>query len=179
MAIGVGVVVALDSAPLVAAGLALGYSLAYVLGVGISFRQLQKTLPALALRPILALIARTLIAVAPAALAAWLILRIFDADSQLLRALALAIAGVVAVVLYAVVAKLLRIARGDRHREHGAPARQGWRPGHPAERPDRRRQPHRNRGGGGYRGRGGDGDRSDDRHQRGRRDDQHADDSSR
>ena len=107
--IGVGVVVALDSAPLVAAGLALGYSLAYVLGVGISFRRLQKTLPALALRPILALIGRTLIAAAPAALAAWLILRIFDADSQLLRALALAVAGVVAVVLYAVVAKLLRI----------------------------------------------------------------------
>ena len=107
--IGVGVVVALDSAPLVAAGLALGYSLAYVLGVGISFRRLQKTLPALALRPILALIGRTLIAAAPAALAAWLILRIFDADSQLLRALALAVAGVVAVALYAVVARLLRI----------------------------------------------------------------------
>ncbi len=107
--IGVGVVVALDSAPLVAAGLALGYSLAYVLGVGISFRRLQKTLPALALRPILALIGRTLIAAAPAGLAAWLILRILDADSQLLRALALAAAGVVAVVLYAVVAKLLQI----------------------------------------------------------------------
>ena len=109
MVIGVGVVVALDSAPLVAAGLALAYSLAYVLGVGISFRRLQKTLPALALRPILALIGRTLIAAAPAGLAAWLILRILDADSQLLRALALAAAGVVAVVLYAVVAKLLQI----------------------------------------------------------------------
>jgi putative peptidoglycan lipid II flippase len=107
--IGVGAVVALDSAPLVAAGLALGYSLAYVLGVGISFRRLQRTLPALALRPVLALIGRTLIAAAPAALAAWLILQILDADSQLLRALALAVAGVVAVVLYAVVAKLLKI----------------------------------------------------------------------
>ncbi|HEY5979068.1 MAG TPA: murein biosynthesis integral membrane protein MurJ [Microlunatus sp.] len=107
--IGVGVVVALDSAPLVAAGLALGYSLAYVLGVGISFRRLQKTLPALALRPIVGLILRTLVATAPAALAAWLILRIFDADSQLLRALALAVAGVIAVILYAVAARLLRI----------------------------------------------------------------------
>jgi putative peptidoglycan lipid II flippase len=107
--IGVGVVVALDSAPLVAAGLALGYSLAYLLGVGISFRRLQRTLPALALRPVLALIGRTLIAAAPAALAAWLILRVLDADSQLLRALALAVAGVVAVLLYAVAARLLRI----------------------------------------------------------------------
>jgi putative peptidoglycan lipid II flippase len=107
--IGVGVVLALDSAPLVAAGLALGYSLAYVLGVGISFRRLQKMLPALALRPILALIGRALLAAAPAALAAWLILRVLDADSQLLRALALALAGVIAVLLYAVAAKLLRI----------------------------------------------------------------------
>ena len=107
--IGVGVVLALDSAPLVAAGLALGYSLAYVLGVGISFRRLQKALPALALRPILALIGRTLLAAAPAALAAWLVLRVLAADSQPLRALALAVAGVIAVVLYAVAAKLLRI----------------------------------------------------------------------
>jgi putative peptidoglycan lipid II flippase len=107
--IGVGVVLALDSAPLVAAGLALGYSLAYVLGVGISFRRLQKMLPALALRPILALIGRALLAAAPAALAAWLILRVLDADSQLLRALALALAGVIAVLVYAVAAKLLRI----------------------------------------------------------------------
>ncbi len=107
--IGVGVVLALDSAPLVAAGLALGYSLAYVLGVGISFRRLQKMLPALALRPIVALIGRALLAAAPAALAAWLILRVLDADSQLLRALALALAGVIAVLLYAVAAKLLRI----------------------------------------------------------------------
>ena len=135
--IGVGVVVALDSAPLVAAGLALGYSLAYVLGVGISFRRLQKTLPALALRPILALIGRTLIAAAPAALAAWLILRILDADSQLLRALALAIAGVVAVVLYAVVAKLLRIREVTDIVGTVLRRGRGWWPGHPAEWPDR------------------------------------------
>ncbi|HKO33795.1 MAG TPA: murein biosynthesis integral membrane protein MurJ, partial [Candidatus Limnocylindria bacterium] len=107
--IGVGVVVAMDSAPLVAAGLALGYSLAYVIGVGISFRRLQKALPALALRPILALIVRTALAAAPAALAAWLIVRVLDADSQLLRAVALAIAGVAAVGLYALAARLLKI----------------------------------------------------------------------
>ena len=92
-----------------AACLGLGYSLAYVIGVGISFRRLQKTLPDLALRPVLALIVRTALAAAPAALAAWLIVRVLDADSQLVRAAALAIAGVVAVGLYAVVARLLKI----------------------------------------------------------------------
>ena len=131
VAIGVGVVVALDSAPLVAAGLALGYSLAYVLGVGISFRRLQKTLPALALRPILALIGRTLIAAAPAALAAWLILRIFDADSQLLRALALAIAGLIAVDPVRRGGQAAEDPRGDRHRGHRAAPRSRWWPGPP------------------------------------------------
>ncbi|MDN5771742.1 MAG: murein biosynthesis integral membrane protein MurJ, partial [Microlunatus sp.] len=107
--IGVGVVIYLDSAPLVAAGLALGYSLAYVLGVGLSYRRLQHTLPDLALRPILALIGRTAVATAPGALAAWLLLRVFDPDNQLLRAAALVVAGVTAVVLYAAAARLLRI----------------------------------------------------------------------
>ena len=153
-------VIALDSAPLVAAGLALGYSLAYVLGVGISFRRLQKTLPDLALRPILALIGRTLLAAAPAALAAWLVLRVLDADSQLLRALALAVAGVIAVVLYAVVAKLLRIRevtdivstvlrRGPRGGGSGRP------PGGPTD----GGEPHRRCGGGGHRGGSGRCDR--------------------
>ena len=107
--IGVGLAIALDSNPLVAACLGLGYSLAYVIGVGISFRRLQKTLPDLALRPVLALIVRTALAAAPAALAAWLIVRVLDADSQLVRAAALAIAGIVAVGLYAVAARLLKI----------------------------------------------------------------------
>ena len=177
--IGVGVVLALDSAPLVAAGLALGYSLAYVLGVGISFRRLQKMLPALALRPIVALIGRALLAAAPAALAAWLILRVLDADSQLLRALALALAGVIAVLLYAVAAKLLRIREVTDivatvlRRQAGS-----RRLGPTAQRTDRRRQSDRDRGGGGHRGGGGAGGPGDGARGE-RRSDQHADDSRR
>lgn len=108
--IGVGVVMALNSAPLVAAGLALGYSLAYVIGVVLSFRRLKKSLPALALRPIASLVLRAGLAAAPAALVAWLLLRVVDAPSQPLRALALAVAGVVAVGLYVLLARLLKVS---------------------------------------------------------------------
>ena len=146
-----------------AAGLALGYSLAYVLGVGISFRRLQKTLPDLALRPILALIGRTLLAAAPAALAAWLILRVLDADSQLLRALALAVAGVVAVVLYAVVARLLRIREVTDIVGTVLRRGRGGGPGTPPSGPTDDGNPTATVCGGGYRGRRGDGDRSDGR----------------
>jgi putative peptidoglycan lipid II flippase len=107
--LGAGLVVALDSPPLVAAALGLGYSLAYVIGVSLSYRRLQKALPDLALRPVLALIVRTLLAVAPAALVAWLILWLVPADSQLVRALVLAVAGLVAVGTYAGMARVLRI----------------------------------------------------------------------
>ena len=107
--IGVGVVVLLDSAPLVAAGLALGYSLAYVVGVVISFRRLKHALPALALRPIADLLGRALLASLPAALVAWAVLHVLDASSQPTRVVALAIAGVAAVATYLVVARLLRI----------------------------------------------------------------------
>ncbi|HEU5484994.1 MAG TPA: murein biosynthesis integral membrane protein MurJ, partial [Microlunatus sp.] len=107
--IGVSVVILLDSAPLVAAGLALGYSLAYVIGVAISFRRLTKTLPDLALRPVLSLIVRAAVAAVPAAAAAWLILRLLDADTQVMRAVGLAIAGIAAVGLYALAARLLKL----------------------------------------------------------------------
>lgn len=108
--LGVGLVVALDSAPLVAAALALSYSLAYVIGVSLSYRRLQRALPDLALRPVLALIGRTLVAAAPAAAVAWLVQRLLTGDGQLSRALALAAAGVIAVGAYAGLARVLRIS---------------------------------------------------------------------
>ena len=135
--IGVGVVVALDAAPLVAAGLALGYSLAYVLGVGISFRRLQKTLPALARRPVLALIGRTLIAAAPAALAAWLILR---HRGRRQPAAARAGAGRRRRDRRRPVRRggpAAEDPRGHRHRRHGAAPRARWWPARPAEWPHR------------------------------------------
>ncbi len=107
--IGVGLVIYLDSNPLVAAALALGYSLAYVIGVLLSFRKLRSSLPALSLRPILALVVRTGLASIPAGLAAWLVVRFVAADSQLLRAATLAIAGLLAIGLYVVAARILRI----------------------------------------------------------------------
>ena len=125
--IGVGIVLVLDSAPLVAAALALGYSLAYVIGVVLSFGRLKRALPALALRPIAVLIVRALIATAPAALVAWVVVRLLDADSQLLRAGTLTLAGVAAVLLYVLAARLLRIREVTeivgtvrRHRSRGS-----------------------------------------------------------
>lgn len=107
--IGVGVVIAMDSAPMVAAGLALGYSLAYVIGVVLSFRRLKRSLPDLALRPIASLVIRAGLAAAPAAVAGWLVLRLLDAQSQPMHAVGLAVAGLVAVAGYVLIARLLKV----------------------------------------------------------------------
>ncbi|MFT4165506.1 MAG: murein biosynthesis integral membrane protein MurJ [Microlunatus sp.] len=107
--LGVGAVIYLDSNPLVAACLAGGYSAAYVIGVVLSFRRLRALLPTLARRPILALIIRAGLASAPAALAAWLVIHFVAAGSQLTRFATLAAAGLLAIGLYLVAARILRI----------------------------------------------------------------------
>ena len=109
--LGVAVVALLDRPSLVATGLGLAYALAYVVGVGISFRQLRRRLPALDPQELLEHAVRLLAAVTPAALVAvglvWLLGR--DTGSQAGRALVLAVAGLAAVALFVLAARLLKV----------------------------------------------------------------------
>jgi putative peptidoglycan lipid II flippase len=104
-------VLLLDRPALVATGLAAAYSVAYLIGVQVSFRRLRRQLPDLSGEVLVRHCVRLLLAVAPAAAAAWLICWAITArwTSQLALALALALAGVVAVGLFLVAARLLRI----------------------------------------------------------------------
>ena len=66
-------VLLLDRPALVATGLAAAYSLAYLIGVQVSFRVLRRRLPDLSGDVLVRHCVRLLLAVAPAAAAAWLI----------------------------------------------------------------------------------------------------------
>lgn len=111
VALGLAAVALVDRPSLVAAALGLAYSLAYVVGIGLSVSRLRRRLPALDPVELVEHCVRLLLAVTPAAVVAvllnWLLGR--GADSQVGRALALAVAGLVAVALFLVVARLLRI----------------------------------------------------------------------
>ena len=80
---------------LVATGLAAAYSLAYLIGVQITFRVLRRRLPDLNGEVLVRHCVRLLLAVAPAAAAAWLICWAITArwTSQVALAVALALAG--------------------------------------------------------------------------------------
>ena len=101
----------LNRPSLVATGLAAAYSVAYLIGVQVSFRVLRRRLPDLSGEILVRHCVRLLLAVAPAAAAAWLICWVITArwTSQLALGLALALAGVVAVGLFGVMARLLKI----------------------------------------------------------------------
>ena len=75
----------LDRPSLVATGLAAAYSLAYLIGVQVSFRVLRRKLPDLSGEVLVRHCVRLLLAVTPAAVAAWLICWAFTArwSSQL------------------------------------------------------------------------------------------------
>ena len=109
--LGVVAVLVLNRASLVAAGLAAAYSVAYLIGVQVSFRVLRRRLPDLRGEILVRHCVRLLLAVGPAAAAAWLICWAITArwTSQLALGLALALAGVVAVGLFGVMARLLKI----------------------------------------------------------------------
>ena len=109
--LGVAAVLLLDDPALVATGLALSYSAAYLIGLPISFARLRRTLPDLDAEVLVRHCVRLLLAVAPAAIAAWLISWAFlsQSGSQLALALGLVVAGVVAVGLFLLTARLLRI----------------------------------------------------------------------
>jgi putative peptidoglycan lipid II flippase len=104
-------VLLLDRPSLVATGLAAAYSIAYLIGLQVSFRVLRRKLPELSGDPLVRHCIRLLVAVTPAAVAAWLICWAITArwSSQLGLAIALAVAGVVAIGLFLVMARVLKI----------------------------------------------------------------------
>lgn len=95
----------------VATGLALAYALSYVLGLGVSFRLLKRRLPVLDGRSLARHCLRLGIAVLPAGLLAAGVSWLFGVWSQALavRALGLAVGGLLAVALFLALASLLRI----------------------------------------------------------------------
>ena len=109
--LGVAAVLLLDNPALVATGLALSYSLAYLIGLPVSFSRLHRKLGDLDGEELVRHCVRLLLAVTPAAIAAWLITWIFTTqfDSTWMLALGLVIAGVVAVGLFVLMARLMRI----------------------------------------------------------------------
>jgi putative peptidoglycan lipid II flippase len=109
--LGVAAVLLLDNPALVATGLALSYSAAYLIGLPVSFSRLRRKLPDLDGEELVRHCVRLLLAVIPAAVAAWLISWAFASrsNSQLVLALGLAVAGVVAVGLFLLAARLMRI----------------------------------------------------------------------
>ncbi|HEY6688673.1 MAG TPA: hypothetical protein VI094_20990, partial [Propionibacteriaceae bacterium] len=109
--LGVAVVLLLDNPALVATGLALSYSAAYLIGVPISFSRLRRKLPDLDADALVRHCVRLILAVTPAAIAAWVISWAFASrsGSQLALAIGLVVAGVVAVGLFLLMARLIRI----------------------------------------------------------------------
>jgi putative peptidoglycan lipid II flippase len=109
--LGVAAVLLLDDPALVATGLAFAYSAAYLIGLPVSFSTLRRKLPDLDAEELVRHCVRLLLAVTPAAIAAWLISWAFTSQlgSKLALALGLAVAGVVAVGMFLVLARLMRI----------------------------------------------------------------------
>jgi putative peptidoglycan lipid II flippase len=109
--LGVSAVALLDRPELVATGLAAAYAAAYAIGVAISFRLLGRKLPALDGRALLRFCARLLVAAAPAAAVGYGICWALGmwSESKPARLLALVVAGVAAVLIFALLAHLLRI----------------------------------------------------------------------
>ncbi|HKX15488.1 MAG TPA: murein biosynthesis integral membrane protein MurJ [Propionibacteriaceae bacterium] len=109
--LGVAAVLLLDDPALVATGLAFSYSAAYLIGLPVSFRRLRRKLPDLDAEELVRHCVRLLLAVAPAAIAAWLITWLFttQSESKLMLALGLVIGGVVAIGLFVLIARLMRI----------------------------------------------------------------------
>jgi putative peptidoglycan lipid II flippase len=109
--LGVAAVLLLDNPALVATGLAIAYSAAYLIGLPVSFSRLHRKLGDLNAEELVRHCVRLLIAVIPAAIAAWLISWVFATqfDSTLMMALGLVIAGVVAVGMFVLLARLMRI----------------------------------------------------------------------
>jgi putative peptidoglycan lipid II flippase len=109
--LGVAAVLLLDDPALVATGLAFSYSAAYLIGLPISFSVLRRKLPDLDSEELIRHCVRLLLAVIPAAIAAWLIAWgvMTQFDSKVVLGFGLLIAGLVAVGLFLLMARLIRI----------------------------------------------------------------------
>lgn len=109
--LGISVVLLLDRASLVATGLAIAYSAAYLVGVLMSFRRLRRRLPDLDGHALVEHCVRLLLASSPAAAAAWLVCWAFAvwSPSRVALAASLVVAGVAAVLVFLVVARVMRI----------------------------------------------------------------------
>ncbi|HJV14686.1 MAG TPA: murein biosynthesis integral membrane protein MurJ [Propionibacteriaceae bacterium] len=109
--LGVAAVLLLDNPALVATGLALSYSAAYLIGLPISFSVLRRKLPDLDSEQLIRHCVRLLLAVIPAAIAAWLIAWavLTQWESKVVLAFGLAVAGLVAVGLFLLMARLIQI----------------------------------------------------------------------
>ncbi len=110
------VIVALVDDPVwVAAGLGLAYSLAYGVGVVVSFRRLRRTLPDLDPHGLVQHCVRLLLAALPAAALAWVVC--WAVTSRLASRpglfLALVLAGVVAVATFLGLCRMLRVSEVD------------------------------------------------------------------
>ena len=106
------VIVSLVDDPVwVAAGLGLAYSLAYGVGVVVSFRRLRRTLPDLDPHALVRHCVRLLLASLPAAALAWVVCWAVTSRSGTRPALflALVLAGVVAVATFAGICRLLKV----------------------------------------------------------------------
>jgi putative peptidoglycan lipid II flippase len=109
--LGVAAVTLLNRSSLVASGLAVAYALAYTIGVVISFQWLRRKLPALDGRALLRYCARLLVAAAPAAAAAFGICWAYAqwSESKPARLLAIVVAVLVAVLIFLLASRGLRI----------------------------------------------------------------------
>ena len=107
----VAIVALVDDPDWVAAGLGLAYSVAYGVGVVVSFRRLRRTLPDLDSHELVRHCVRLLVAALPAVALAWVVCwevtSRSDSRASLLGALVLA--GVVAVAVFLVGCRLLRV----------------------------------------------------------------------
>ncbi|HET9873232.1 MAG TPA: murein biosynthesis integral membrane protein MurJ [Propionibacteriaceae bacterium] len=113
--LGIAVVLLLDNSSLVATGLAVAYSGAYLLGVVVSFRTLRRRLTALSGAELVRHGVRLLLAVAPAAAVAATICWAFGSwsDTLVSRLLGLAVAGVMAVGIFLGLSHALQIREVD------------------------------------------------------------------
>jgi putative peptidoglycan lipid II flippase len=109
--LGISAVALLDQPSLVATGLAAAYAVAYAIGVVISFRWLRRKLPALDGWALVRHCLRLLVAAAPAAAVGYGICWAFGmwSESKPARLLALVVAGVAAVLIFTLLAHLMRI----------------------------------------------------------------------
>lgn len=98
-----------DAPGWVAAGLGGAYALSYVVGLSIAIPLLRRRLPDFRFGSVVGLLGRLIVATAPAALLAWLVMRFTAGHGQLLLLGSLVLAGGIAVGTFLLMARTLHI----------------------------------------------------------------------